>query len=53
MNLITKLAHRQDLKKIEIKCAKRGDFDYIHYAIMAKVIFFLNYSAILKCYFFC
>jgi len=39
----TDLSH-QDFKKIEIKCAKKGDFGHIHYVILVKVIFFLNYN---------
>jgi len=31
---------RQYFEKIEVKCAKKGDFSHIHYAIMSKVIFF-------------
>jgi len=30
----------QDFEKIGIKCAKKGNFGHIRYAIMAKVIFF-------------
>jgi len=40
----------QNFEKIEVKCVKKDNFDHIHYTIMAKIIFFLNYNgAILKC----
>jgi len=29
----------QDFEKIEVKCAKKDNFDHNHYAIMTKVIF--------------
>jgi len=33
------LSH-QDFEKIEVKCAKKDDFDHTHYVIIAEVIFF-------------
>jgi len=39
--------HVKILKKIEVKCAKKGDFGYIHYVIVTKVIFFLNYNGVI------
>jgi len=38
---------RQDFEKVELNMS---DFGHIHYAIMAEIIFFLNYGVILRCY---